>query len=101
MQFFVTFLFSEMFENTEMQSKMRTFKNYWKIKDQWIVIEGSPHPDDFIAILAPGWDGQTLVDHSLYPSKLSATGRARYLMDKFEAKKIKIFYPDGRSKTLR
>ena len=44
-------------------------KNYWKIKDQWIVIEGSPHPDDFIAVMAPGWDGQTLVDHSLFPSK--------------------------------
>ena len=76
-------------------------KSYWKVNNKWIVIEDPPHPDDFIAVMAPGWDGQTLVPHSYYPSRLSATGRARYLMDKFEAKKIKIFYPDGRSKTLR
>ena len=76
-------------------------KSYWRVNNKWMVIEDPPHPDDYIAIMAPGWDGLTLVSHSYYPTRLSATGRARYLMDKFEAKKIKIFYPDGRSKTVR
>ena len=78
-----------------------TPKNYWKIKNKWIVIEEPPRPDDYIAIMAPGWDGQTLVPHSFHHSQLSAAGRARYLMDKFEAKRIKIFYPNGHSSTLK
>ena len=76
-------------------------KSYWKVNRQWRVIEDHPRPDDYIVIMAPGWDGETLIDHSDHPTELSAQGRARYLMDKFEAKKIKIFYPDGRSRTLR
>ena len=75
-------------------------KSYFKVRNAWIVIEDPPRPDDYIAIMAPGWDGQTLVPHSSHHSELSAADRARYLMDKFEAKKIKIFYPNGRSRTM-
>ena len=74
---------------------------YCSVLQQWRVIEDNPHPDDYIVVMAPGWDGETLIDHSLHKSELSAQDRARYLMDKYEAKKIKIYYPDGRSKTLR
>lgn len=76
-------------------------KNYWKIRKQWRVIEDDPHPDDYIVVMAPGWDGETLIDHSVHKTELGAQDRARYLMGKFEAKKIKIYYPDGRSRTLR
>lgn len=76
-------------------------KSYWKISHKWCVIEDHPHPDNYIVIMAPGWDGETLIAHSTHRTELSAQGRARFLMGKFEAKKIKIYYPDGRSKTLR
>ena len=74
--------------------------SYFKVRNAWIVIEDPPRPDNFIAIMAPGWDGQTLVPHSSYHTELGAALRARYLMDKFEAKKIKIFYPNGRSRIM-
>lgn len=65
------------------------------------MIEDNPRPDNYIVIMAPGWDGKTLIPYSEHPTELSAAGRARVLMGKFDAKKIKIYYPDGRSKTLR
>lgn len=76
-------------------------KQYWKIHGKWRVIEDNPRPDDYIVIMAPGWDGETLIPYSEHSSEISAAVRARVLMGKFEAKKIKIYYPDGRSKTLR
>lgn len=76
-------------------------KSYWKVRRKWVVIEDHPRPDNYIVIMAPGWDGETIVPYSTHHSEISAAGRARYLMDKFDARRIKIFYPDGRSRTLR
>ena len=84
-----------------MNNKNSSFKNYWKIRQKWMVIEDNPHPDDYIVIMAPGWDGETLIPYSIHRSELSAKGRARYLMNKFDAKKIKIYYPDGRSQSFK
>ena len=84
-----------------MENSVAPSKSYWKIRNKWVVIEDHPRPDNYIVIMAPGWDGETIVPFSTHQSEIGAAGRARYLMGKFEAQRIKIFYPDGRSRTLR
>lgn len=71
----------------------------------WIVIDENPWPDEYIQILVkPKVDTQQMLKTfsaiKLFDNEKAALEEAKELKIKFNAKAIRIFYPEGDSKNI-
>ena len=70
---------------------------------KWIVIEGDPRPDDYIATIVVK-DREVLfapqVEHSIFEDKEAALCKAFELKKRYQVKGIRIFYPEGHSEKI-
>jgi hypothetical protein len=72
-------------------------------KVKWIVLEESPKPDDYIAIMVADVKRNLIVEKkpcSIHTNSEDAIARARELRQIFGVRKIKFFYFDGHSETV-
>lgn len=75
---------------------IKWFKTMTNNDQLWLVSESNPKPDNYIAIFCV--DAKSKKDRlgfSVYPNSKEALGRAKYLQVKFEAKQIRLFYPNS------
>lgn len=62
----------------------------------WIVSESNPKPDNYIAVFCLSENHKRKkIGFSVHPNSREALARAKYLQTKYEAKQIRLFYPNS------
>ena len=73
-------------------------------KRKWYVCEENPRPDDYIAVCRNGENMHGLDNSSTYKgfcTKHEALLYAKELLQSFQLRKIRLFFPDGHSEIIR
>lgn len=71
---------------------------------KWVVLEGNPKPDNYIAVVLTETMKKLKLEsqaHSVYNDGDEALARARELRDQFGVRLIRIFHSDSHSISLR
>ncbi|WKV12329.1 hypothetical protein [Marivirga harenae] len=62
----------------------------------WLVGESNPKPDNYIAIFCiAAKNNKSRLGFSEYSTAREALARAKYLQVRYEAKQIRLFYPNS------